>query len=58
MNRIQEENRKLKLARETNREVLQKRSDALRKIEIKREYQEIELSDKDHFERIFKELSA
>ena len=58
MNRIQEENRKLKLARETNSEVLQKRSDALRKIEIKREYQEIELSDKDHFERIFKELSA
>lgn len=58
MNRIQEENRKLKLVRETNSEAVQKRSDALRKIEIKREYQEIELSDNDHFERIFKELSA
>ncbi len=58
MNRIQEENRKLKLARETNSEVLQKRSDALRKIEIMREDKEIELSDKDHFERLFKELEA
>jgi hypothetical protein len=58
MNRIQEENRKLKLARETNSEILQKKSDARKAIEIRLENQEIELSDKDHFERLFKELIA
>ncbi len=58
MNRIQEENRKLKLARETNSEILQKKSDARKAIEIRLENQEIELSDKDHFERLFKELRA
>lgn len=58
MNRIQEENRKLKLARETKSPELQNKAQCRRVNEYYRELREFDFNDQDSFEKMFKELSA
>lgn len=58
MNRIQEENRSLRIKRETKSPTLQKRAKSRRINEEYRDASAIALSDQDHFNALWKELDA
>lgn len=56
MTPIQKEHRESTLIREVKRPELNKRSEARRKVEAKKDFSALALSEKDHFEKMWKEL--